>query len=46
MKYLLNIETEERISIWRNFKALCALKGKNMIDVIFELIEQFTAKNK
>lgn len=46
MKYLLNIDTNERQALWRSFKALCALRGKNMIDVIFELIEQFTAKNK
>lgn len=41
MKYLLNIETEERITLWRSFKSKCSLKGLNMIDVIFQLIKDF-----
>lgn len=41
MRYLLNIETEERISLWRSFKSKCSLNGENMIDVIFILIKEY-----
>ena len=45
MKYLLNIETEERIRLWRAFKSYCALSGKKMAETIFELIKELLAKN-
>ena len=40
MKYLLNIDTEERIELWKKFKSYCALRGESMIDVLFEFIKK------